>query len=172
MIARRHYDAIQPHLQSVSIERTLVTQHQQVILRVSRPNRLLTMLLNQRIPLPILLAICPPQNKRHSNSRTTHRQTSRKAGSILRLLPREINIAAHNTTHITNRDKQRHTNGALRARRQVIRNPRHEACERAVQARCDGKQETVGQTGVLGMRDGELCDEAYDGDAVATNDPG
>lgn len=160
------------NLQCVPVEGALITQHQQVILRVSCPDCLLTVLLDQLIPLPILLGVCPSQNERHSNGSDTHCQTGRKASSVLRLLFCKINVAAHDTTHVTDRDKQRHTDGALRARRQVIRNPRYEACERAVQARCDWKEETVGETWVLGVRNSKLRDEAYDGDTVAADDPG
>jgi hypothetical protein len=158
-------------LQSIPEERTLVAHHQHLLIRVPRPNRLRAVLLNHLVPLPILPRIRPAQNKRHSNSSNTHSQTGCETGCILRLLARKVDITAHDTTHIAHGNEQCHADSTLRAGSQRIGYPRHKAGEGAVQARRYGEEEAISDAWILWVRDGELRDEAYDGDAVAADDP-
>lgn len=129
------------------------------------------MLLNHLVPLPVLPRIRPAQNKRHSNGSNAHSQTGRETGRILRLLARKVDITTHDATHIAHRNEQCHADSALRAGRQRIGYPRHKAGERAVQARRYGEEEAISDAWILWVRDSELRDEAYDGDAIAADDP-
>jgi hypothetical protein len=158
-------------LQSIPEERTLVAHHQHLLIRVPRPDRLRAMLFDHLVPFPILPRIRPAQDERHSNSSNAHSQTGRETGCILRLLARKVDITAHDTTHIAHRNEQCHADSALRAGRQRIGYPRHKAGEGAVQARRYGEEEAISDAWILWVRDGELRDEAYDGDAVAADDP-
>src|SRR5690242_17530821 len=106
--------------QRVPVERTLIAQHQQIVVCVASSDSLLAVLLEQLVPLLVFAVVRPAQHEYHGDGGNAHGQTGRKAGGVLWLLAREVDVAAHDAAHVADGDEQRHADGALGARGQRV----------------------------------------------------
>ena len=155
-------------LQRVAEKRAPIPHHVEVFLGVLRADRGLALLRKHLLLAPVLARIRPPEQKGHGDGGNAHGQAGGKAGGVLWFLAGEVDVAAHDAAHVADADEQRHADGALGRRRQTVADPRDEARKRAVQACGHGEEEAVGDARVAWLGNGELGDEAADGDGIAT----
>lgn len=136
-------------LHDITIQRRLITHSQQLILTILLPRLSLTNLIPPLIDRPVRNA----NNKSRRDPRRQNPQRKAVAQPIMRFLLFQENIRANRTAQVSDRDQQRHADGALPRRREVVADPAQDAYDGRVDACGDGEKEGVCEAWEARVRD-------------------
>lgn len=158
--------------QRVAVKGALVAEIQELLLGVLCLDGVLALAREQFVALPVFALVRLAQDPGTDHAGDAEAQAGAEAGRVARRLGRKVDVAAADAAQVADGDQERHADGALRRRGQVVGDQRDDARERAVEARGDQEQEEVRHARVARVRNRQLRDEPGDADREATDNKG
>lgn len=166
--ATRHLS--RPRLDGISVERALVAQIQQLLLGILSANLGVGLVAHQLIALFVLVSVSPAQDSGHEHGRDADGQARAEPGWVLGCLGRDVNVAATDTSPITEGNQECHPHGTLRAGCEVVADKADDRYKWAIKAASHQEKKEVCDTREARVRDGEFGDEAHGGDGETCHD--